>query len=995
MKKILSVALSTAMAFSMFASVAFGADAKLTPEQQFNALKEAGIVTGFPDGLSHLEKTLTRAELAKIIVNAIDLEPVTGVATYKDKNYSASHWAAPYIEAATAAGILQGKDTVKGLFDPTGNVTVQELAKVLVTALKLEVPADANNTASAWAKGYVAAAVKAGYIADGINYQAAATRSQAVVAAHAIYEANQVPTVKSYKVVDPKNVEVTMSNGEVVKVALEKALEANKETEIKFTYQDREYTTKVTYETTVAQAVKSVTADNLKEVVITFDGTVDAETAGDEDNYVVTDKTIDSATVSEDKTSVTLRLVEADTLKNKKETEVEIKNVKNEDGTKTIAQKVDFTPVDVTAPTIKQVTSLGTKAFKIEFSEPIQKGAAVVSSNYKVDGKGIGASIVYSYSSNSVIVQTKLTEGEHTVSVSNVMDFSTLKIAPVENDFTVVADTTAPEIASIESDDLNKVVVTFNETIKDVDSAYANVSSRDAEISIEDNKVTLTFEDEEGLNYGENTIVLKGVRDYSDNTADREGKVTPTLDTTRPTLASQELKFEDGEYKLTLKFSEDLDVNEAQKRDNYTLKNADGKVIDDVDGVNADGHPIVQPTYSNKKVEIVIAGLDEDKEYILSVKDLKDDASVGNVVIPFDVKFNTGEEQQNGVERAWIDDLSGDEAYVYVEFKDAVSTSGDGNALDPEKYSTEAGTLLTEDEDDVELINSETIRITTTNTILTTTNPAYDSDASGTPGYRLFDNIRISYVKDANGDYIKNSGSYSFLAALKADGEAVSVVKAEATNNDTVKIEFDGKIGSVSKSDFELSTGQVPSKAQLSSDGKTVTLTFASDVLPDDPTAVDIETVNDLQDEYGNDISVDQRLVDKIRPALTFTNLATSAPATPAETATGATYFNLTFTTSEAVVVDGSVNDAFVRDLFSVKLDTQKAELNGITFSTAAGVTTITLRVYTEDAVVLNPNTLVTVKFDGSKNDTADALVDANDNAVDGLSKTVKYSEVD
>ena len=97
MKKILSVALSTAMAFSMFASVAFGADTeKLTPEQQFNVLKEAGIVQGYPDGLSHLDRTLTRAELAKIIVKSMALEEVTGVATYKDKNYTAKHWAAPF-----------------------------------------------------------------------------------------------------------------------------------------------------------------------------------------------------------------------------------------------------------------------------------------------------------------------------------------------------------------------------------------------------------------------------------------------------------------------------------------------------------------------------------------------------------------------------------------------------------------------------------------------------------------------------------------------------------------------------------------------------------------------------------------------------------------------------------------------------------------------------------------------------------------------------------
>lgn len=56
MKKILSVALSTAMAFSMFASVAFGETAKVTPQQAFDALAAKGILNGYPDGQAHLEK---------------------------------------------------------------------------------------------------------------------------------------------------------------------------------------------------------------------------------------------------------------------------------------------------------------------------------------------------------------------------------------------------------------------------------------------------------------------------------------------------------------------------------------------------------------------------------------------------------------------------------------------------------------------------------------------------------------------------------------------------------------------------------------------------------------------------------------------------------------------------------------------------------------------------------------------------------------------------
>src|SRR5690349_9499574 len=73
MKKILTVALSTAMAFSMFASVAFG-DTAVTPQQKFDALAAKGIFNGYPDGSAHLEKEMTRAEFAKVITKLLGLK---------------------------------------------------------------------------------------------------------------------------------------------------------------------------------------------------------------------------------------------------------------------------------------------------------------------------------------------------------------------------------------------------------------------------------------------------------------------------------------------------------------------------------------------------------------------------------------------------------------------------------------------------------------------------------------------------------------------------------------------------------------------------------------------------------------------------------------------------------------------------------------------------------------------------------------------------------
>lgn len=988
MKKILSVALSTAMAFSMFASVAFGADANLTPQQKFDVLKQANIMDGMPDGSSALEKTLTRAELAKIIVKSIGLEPITGVATYKDKNYTVNHWAAPFIEAATQAGILNGKDEAKQLFDPSGNVTVQELAKVLVAALKLEVPAEANNSASEWAKGYVAAAVKEGFLPEGINYQANATRSQAIVAAYAIYEANQVPTVASYKVVDPKNVEFTMSDSEVVKVALETALEANKETEVKFTYQDREYTHKVTYVTTVAQTVQSASAADLKQVVVTFDGTVDTVSAGLKDNYNVDGgKKIDSVTVAEDKTSVTILLAEDDsaTLRNQREVELKIKNVKNEDGTKTFDQTVKFVPSDVTAPTIKEVVGLGTKAFKIKFSEPVKRGGATISSNIKIDGKAVGAYITYSYS-DTIIVSTNLTEGAHKVSVSGVEDFSGLKVAPVDVDFEAVVDTAAPEIVSVKANDLREVVVTFNETIKRVDGAYANVSSRKASnITINDNKVTLKFENkDESLNYGENSIHLTGVTDYSDNKADREIKVTPELDVIRPTVVGQELKADKGLIKLVLTFSESLDVTKAQDRSNYVLKNSDGKVADK-SGVNSKGNPVYAPEYNDQDKTVTLTlgstgSLDNNTDYIVTVSGLTDKAYVPNTILPVDVKFNTASVAIAGIDRVWVENISGDESYIFVQFNRDVKLEGAGSALEPEKY-VYAGSknTVTTDKNDIVPITGDTIRINAQDKDLWNGNDLKESK------------LQISYVADVDGKYFVDGSSYTIVKDIKSQKEEIlGLDKVEATAKDTIKLSVTGKVSTTYRGDFELQVGTrtyTPNSATISGDSKSIELKFDEDRIPADVAATTIKIVGqNTQDNLGNKLSFEPTAVkDQIKPELAFTGVVQD----DVDTATKATYYTLTFTTDEKVKISNFATAQHIAsNLFKIKFN--EAEAKAIAGAGAFEVneagTTLTLKVYVPEGSKTPVNGRfvapynLSVYFDGDANEKSKALLDQGAN---------------
>lgn len=641
MKKILSVALSTAMAFSMFASVAFGADAKLTPEQQFNALKEAGIVSGFPDGLSHLEKTLTRAELAKIIVNSLSLEPVDAT-SYNDKNY-ANHWGRPYIEAATQAGILNGKDAVKKLFDPNGAVTVQELAKVLVTALKLEVPADANNTASAWAKGYVAAAVNAGYLADGINYQAQATRSQAVVAAYAIYEAAQFKVTKA-EAIDATHVKLTLSNGETVDVTLEKPLEANKATELEYTTADGKvlkYT--VTWVVTDATKVQSVEANNLKEVVVTFDGTVDKESATNKANYSIkSGKVIDHVTVSADLKSVTLYLSGA--LTNNKADAVTVSNVKA--GANTVsAKEVAFTPVDNTLPTVESVVSLGTKSLKVIFNEPVKD---LVQANFELDGKSYYGSVEVDSATNNRIAiltpysSTALEPGEHTLTVKNVSDFNAFVGLTSEHKFTVVEDKDAPTVASA-SATLETVTLTFSEDVdsssfdagdlfwKSGDSSFA---AEDFE-KISDREYKFTFKGTHILPTGNVTLYVTDVTDYSGNKiADNTTvSVTPVIDETRPEVTKVTAE---SATKLKIVFSKAVDEG-VDNVDNYTITKPDKTVVAVadayLDSTDTTGKTVIVETYTSMNVG----------PNTISIKNIKDTTKLQNTMLDYTGTVTVGD----------------------------------------------------------------------------------------------------------------------------------------------------------------------------------------------------------------------------------------------------------------------------------------------------------------------------------------------------------------
>jgi len=195
-KNVVSLSLASALALATLSGVAGAADPQ-NAEEKFNALMEAGIFEGFPDGEAHLDRNMTRAEASKIAVLILGLTPDPDAASgYKD--LKDAEWSAGFIGAATKAGIVEGKGN--GVFDPNAPVTIEQLAKIMVKGLGINTgygDANVEGSASDWAKAYVEAALNAGLIAESDDYTSSANRQKLVETAYDANELNkQVETVR-------------------------------------------------------------------------------------------------------------------------------------------------------------------------------------------------------------------------------------------------------------------------------------------------------------------------------------------------------------------------------------------------------------------------------------------------------------------------------------------------------------------------------------------------------------------------------------------------------------------------------------------------------------------------------------------------------------------------------------------------------------------------------------------------------------------------------
>lgn len=104
-------------------------------------VKRKGIIAGNPDGSVNADKSINRAALAKILVEATNDDSTISGASLEAGVYSDAElgsWYAPYLKIARDMGIMTG-DKGKTTVRPADNANGAEVAKMIVEAFDMEV----------------------------------------------------------------------------------------------------------------------------------------------------------------------------------------------------------------------------------------------------------------------------------------------------------------------------------------------------------------------------------------------------------------------------------------------------------------------------------------------------------------------------------------------------------------------------------------------------------------------------------------------------------------------------------------------------------------------------------------------------------------------------------------------------------------------------------------------------------------------------------------
>lgn len=498
MRRMIASFMALLMIFGIAATNAEAAN--LTTEQKFEVLRQKGIVSGFADGSSRLNDSMSREQLASILFRLLELPEQIFSPSYGD--VLKTRWSFQEVEAVSRAGLMVG--TRAQVFSPAKSVTVEQLAAVIIRSYGL----NSNSTTivtgkvSKWARGVVSLALDKQLIPRLNDYTINATRAMMVDAAYAVYEDTQIEEllVRSVEALTNQAVKVNLlqpikqvdtnrfvlkdNNGRSLSI-LQATLNQDGMTVILWTDRQSGSVNHTLYVDGIAWNYISISDDTIKPQIqsfvslsnrtleITFTEPVEASTATNTSHYQLDNGLkLETLQLSSDLRKVTLTTKEQTHGKSYRLTVRNVKdlagNVMDNRGDLTFIGNNDFAKPKVTLVQVNANASL-----TVKFSEKINAANAVLTNHYSID-KGLavtqaklendGVTVTLTTSPQKDATLYSLTVSGIPDLVGNLMDTSSGWM------FGGVANPEVPvKFQELQAIDRNTVELVFNRALTDSD----------------------------------------------------------------------------------------------------------------------------------------------------------------------------------------------------------------------------------------------------------------------------------------------------------------------------------------------------------------------------------------------------------------------------------------------------------------------------------------------------------------------------------------------
>lgn len=539
--------------------------------------------------------------------------------------------------------------------------------------------------------------------------------------------------------------------------------------------------------------VLDVEGHNLKQFAIQFSRELDKDTVTNARLGLGADDVFD---ISKDGKSVLVTL--STPLRQTTDAEYTIKDIKDTTGKKISKTEIVVNVFDNELPEVTDVTVKGNQSITIQFSEPVENADTL--SSYRVDESLVRGSIEANRTNTefTILFRNALEDGDHTINISNdIKDSADFNLKAVDIDFTVEKDDAAPE-AEIVSATQTKVLVEFDEDIKELDESDISWKSgskkgyADSVTQSEDDALVyeITFTKGNYIPLNGATLIIEDVEDFSGNTSEKiQLDVTPEVDLERPEVVDVETD-DNNQNILYVTFSEDV--------------NTDGKyiLINEDDNEKVATHKAYAEEGKKNRIKVTFSEVIPG-DYTLEISEVTDLSALSNELLPTLEEVTINDLERLGID-SWGRIVSGDNKRILIKFNEEVDENT-AIKLNNYKYRFETGALYNLPEDtEISLLGDEKTVEIIFPTDWTVDGSEYD-----------FDDVEFIQVEKVT-DVADNEIYARLLAldegSLTLEAQAPIVESAFVIGENTIELELNNPIdeSTLNRKDFivELPSGE-------------------------------------------------------------------------------------------------------------------------------------------------------------------------------------------